>query len=369
MATTRFILPPYIEDRINYSTEPPSEKSGGGKKKRKWSLAAFCTKEGSEESVSESRGKRNLPHGRPLLINTVAAAQLDENRIIDRVYSAQGKSTLPGEFIGSTDKWVAESKNENALGAWRNAQHFGNFCTSVLNRWSYNNKGAPLDSTVDYDLNYNNAFFSGGRVVFGSGDGQSFHNFARDLTVVSHEWSHGIVDTVCSLQYVGQSGSLNEHCADAFAVSVNQWINRSTPFTDRDMWLIGKNAVVGNGFALRSLLDPGAAYTNHPRLGTDPQPGHMAHFMSGPKDNYGVHYNSGIPNRAFYLFSIKADKPAYDVPINVWYNALQKYVSPNSDFNSFASATLRSAAALYPSDQNINGALKASWEEVGLSPR
>ena len=40
-------------------------------------------------------------------------------------------------------------------------------------------------------------------------------------------------------------------------------------------------------------------------LGKDPQPDSMAHYADLPhdaeNDNGGVHINSGIPNRAFYL--------------------------------------------------------------------
>ena len=36
-------------------------------------------------------------------------------------------------------------------------------------------------------------------------------------------------------------------------------------------------------------------------LGKDPQPADMQHYVRTAQDNGGVHINSGIPNRAFYL--------------------------------------------------------------------
>ena len=52
--------------------------------------------------------------------------------------------------------------------------------------------------------------------------------------------------------------------------------------------------------ALRSMKAPGTAYDD-PVLGKDPQPAHMRNFVHTNQDNGGVHINSGIPNRAFYL--------------------------------------------------------------------
>ncbi|RNL98926.1 M4 family metallopeptidase, partial [Dickeya undicola] len=55
-----------------------------------------------------------------------------------------------------------------------------------------------------------------------------------------------------------------------------------------------------DGKGLRSMARPGSAYDDL-LLGTDPQPAHMRDFVNTREDNGGVHLNSGIPNRAFYL--------------------------------------------------------------------
>ena len=54
------------------------------------------------------------------------------------------------------------------------------------------------------------------------------------------------------------------------------------------------------GRALRSMRAPGTAYDDDV-LGRDPQPAHMDGYVRTTDDNGGVHINSGIPNRAFYL--------------------------------------------------------------------
>lgn len=65
------------------------------------------------------------------------------------------------------------------------------------------------------------------------------------------------------------------------------------------------------GEALRSMKAPGTDYDND-LLGKDPQPDHMKNYYAGADDNQGVHINSGIPNKAFYLVTmdIGTDKAA-----------------------------------------------------------
>ncbi|MFZ8326814.1 M4 family metallopeptidase, partial [Staphylococcus aureus] len=71
---------------------------------------------------------------------------------------------------------------------------------------------------------------------------------------------------------------------------------------DEATWLIGAGifAEAVQGAALRSMSAPGTAYDDDV-LGKDPQPGHMRDYVETSDDNGGVHINSGIPNRAFFL--------------------------------------------------------------------
>jgi Zn-dependent metalloprotease len=68
------------------------------------------------------------------------------------------------------------------------------------------------------------------------------------------------------------------------------------------------------GVGLRSMSNPGSAYDD-PRLGKDPQPKHMSGYAqlanTQDQDNGGVHFNSGIPNHAFYLAAKAIGEPAW----------------------------------------------------------
>ena len=98
--------------------------------------------------------------------------------------------------------------------------------------------------------------------------------------------------------------------------------------------------------ALRSMRDPGTAYDN-PVLGKDPQPAHYADRFTGSGDNGGVHINSGIPNRAFYLAATKLGGRAWETAGRIWYDTLTSgRVTPTMDFSAFAVATEAAAAVV-----------------------
>lgn len=160
---------------------------------------------------------------------------------------------------------------------------------------SLDGKGMPIISNVHYGKGYNNAFWDGDEITYGDGDGTQFLNFVSGIDVVAHELTHGITQFLGNLEYKGQSGALNEHFSDVFATIIKQkYLTQETSEAD---WLIG-DTVVGNEFpgkAIRSMKAPGTANE------FDSQPDHMDNYYSGASDNYGVHINSGIPNKAFYL--------------------------------------------------------------------
>ncbi|MCM4166375.1 Protease PrtS [Arenibacter antarcticus] len=160
---------------------------------------------------------------------------------------------------------------------------------------SLDGKGMPIVSNVHYGIGYNNAFWDGDEITYGDGDGGQFSNFSAAIDVVAHELTHGITQFLGNLEYKGQSGALNEHFSDVFATIIKQkYLVQDIGEAD---WLIG-DTIVGKEFpgkAIRSMKAPGSANE------FDSQPDHMDQYYSGASDNYGVHINSGIPNKVFYL--------------------------------------------------------------------
>lgn len=209
------------------------------------------------------------------------------------------------------------------------------------------------DGVVRYGKDYANAFFNGSYLVFGEGDGEIFGNFTRARDIFAHELGHALVSLGPRLTYSGESGALNEHIADVFGVTTQQWVSQDT-----SDWRIGNEILLDGVSAVRDMLNPGQAYDNDV-LGRDPQPGHMDDYRKMRGDNGGVHINSGIPNRAFALLCQITGEPSWGRPLAMWRRALDD-LNPRSTFAELALATWRHSGGLNP-------AVREAWQKVGIT--
>lgn len=187
-----------------------------------------------------------------------------------------------------------------------------NSCYDVMNKtqtffrnvygWdSIDDKNVAMIATVHFGANVANAFFEPekNQMVYGSGN-KLMYNFPRSYDVVGHELTHGIIQHSSGMIYQNQPGALNEHCADVFGTLLEQYAHNQT--ADEADWILGQDVLFPNEpkIAMRSMKAPGTAYDD-PRMGKDDQPAHMKDYPTTKRDSGGVHTNSGIPNRAFYL--------------------------------------------------------------------
>lgn len=240
------------------------------------------------------------------------------------------------------------------------------FYQAAYARNSIDGAGMPMISTVHYGEAYDNAFWNGSQMVYGDGDGILFTSFTRPLDVTGHELTHGVTQHTAGLDYYGQSGALNESVSDVFGSLIKQHHLGQT--ADQADWLIGQGLLGPDiqGAALRSMKDPGTAYDD-PRIGKDPQPADMDHYLQTYRDNGGVHINSGIPNRAFYLTSAAIGGHAWDSAGRIWFDTLTGGgLAPGADFATFAAATLATAARLYGASSAEYAAVRGAWGEVGV---
>jgi len=279
------------------------------------------------------------------------------------LYDAKHLSRLPGTLVrGEKDAPVADRAVNEAfegLGATFD------FYESVLARTSIDGRGMRLNGTVHFRKRYDNAFWSGSQMVFGDGDGKIFGSFTGCLEVIGHELTHGVVQYEANLAYRDQSGALNESMADVFGSLVKQYALKQS--VDEADWLIGKGLLVGKyaDQALRSMKEPGTAYDN-PLLGKDPQPRDMKGYVHTDQDEGGVHLNSGIPNRAFYLAAKGFGGHAWESAGKVWYAALTGGLHAQSDFSGAALATIAAAERLFGAKGK--SAVADAWREVGVTP-
>jgi Zn-dependent metalloprotease len=155
------------------------------------------------------------------------------------------------------------------------------------------------------------------------------------------------------------------HLRDVFSVMTVQWHEKQK--ADSASWLIGADSFSAklNASGIRSMKSPGTAYDN-PTIGKDPQPAHMKDYVTTDEDNGGVHVNSGIPNRAFYLCAIGIGGFSWERAGVIWVKSLER-VTASTDFDDFATLTYDTAKKIYGYESNEAKIVAKSWAEVGIS--
>jgi hypothetical protein len=281
------------------------------------------------------------------------------------IHDAHHGTTLPGDVV--RDEGAAPVGDDAVNQAYDGLGDTWQLFKDAFGRNSIDGNGLPLVATVHYDRQYDNAFWNGSQMVFGDGDGTIFLGFTRSIDVIGHELTHGVTESTAGLDYQGQSGALNESVSDVFGSLVKQRaLGQTAAQAD---WLIGADLLAPDvhGVALRSMKAPGTAYDD-PRLGKDPQPADMSGYVETTDDNGGVHINSGIANRAFYLVATAIGGNAWEAPGQIWYDVLTgPQIRSDCDFATFAALTREAAVARFGNDSAQAAAVADAWRTVGVS--
>ncbi len=206
-------------------------------------------------------------------------------------------SQLPGTFVCADPNTTCSGGDAHAIAAHGNAGRTYDFYATNFGRNSIDNHGLPLISTVHYGFDYANAGWTGDQMIYGDGDGSSgSHNndvgypFGDD--VVGHELTHGVTQYESGLFYYYQSGAINESLSDVFG----EFVDQTDGYGDDSAgvkWLLGED--VTNMGAIRNMANP-------PAFG-DPDKITSANYYIGSGDNGGVHFNSGVNNKAAFLMT------------------------------------------------------------------
>lgn len=233
----------------------------------------------------------------------------------------------------------------------------------------------------------NNILWDGYRVIFGGGCGQMHEErWTKNVEFTCHELTHRFIEYIypggfLSTDYVNEPGALNEHIADVFGIVFSHYRKKKLS-PEPDDWLFGENLIkegfrdflaeknYGHFKAFRCMSDPGSAY--HFKVGSetrcDPQIGHMNNFYHGSKDYGGVHYNSGILNKAFYLFTKKLAIASWGTPGKLWYETITSgRITKATKFQEFVNINVDIARKGLP-EEYVNKLIE-SWEAVGLTPK
>ncbi len=294
-------------------------------------------------------------------------------------FDMKNSSTLY-RFDDADDVWDAAAQRAGIdahHGALKTYEYFKN----VHGRDGIDGNGGPgsqlaidgvtrlITSRVHYGSSYNNAFWDGTRMTYGDGDGSYFSPLVT-LDVAGHEMMHGITQHTAGLVYSYESGALNESYSDVFGAMVERYARGESDA----IWKIGDECYTPGtpGDALRHMDAPHEA--SNKGYTTDDDPDHYSERYTGYSDNGGVHINSGIPNKTFYLLAmggthhlggsmtgIGADKAAA-----IWYKALTTYMTSSTNFVRAGRATYDAAVALHGEASPEAAAVVQAWGLTGI---
>lgn len=298
--------------------------------------------------------------GRPMYDNSSDFPDNMSGAIItvDANNTNPANSNFSADFITSTNNTWSTPKGVSA-------HYHSGVCYEYFrqehNRNSINGQGGNIVAFInvaDSDgSNMDNAFWNGAAMFYGNGASAFNNPLQKSLDVGGHEMTHGVVGSSAGLIYQNQPGALNESMADVFGVLISP-----------ENWQLGEDIVSPSQFpsgALRDMANPnqGGSSLSHPGW----QPAHMNEYQNLPNtpqgDNGGVHINSGIPNRAFYLY---ATAVGMDNAADVYYRALTVYMTNNSQFIDARIAVIQAATDLFGAGSNQVTQAGNAFDQVGI---
>ena len=185
----------------------------------------------------------------------------------------------------------------------------------VFGRNSWDNRGAH--TIANLDVNYDNLSTPGiiERNAFWDGSRTSYSRDLAQPDIIGHEFTHAVTQQTAGLIYLLESGALNESFSDVFGKLI---------FPTPQPWIIGN----------RSLQNPAA---------TPPPNGPCVdnyanyQFRAEDDDKGGVHFNSGIGNRAAFLVA-EGDGTVAHAGLGpgklarIWWDTLTTRLSPWSNY-------------------------------------
>jgi Zn-dependent metalloprotease len=287
----------------------------------------------SKKLAEDFREKRNSFMGIARIMTAQGSGKAER-----LIYDSKGAGKMKVKLVRKEGDNTPSADSDVNL-AYENGGIVREYFKTQLDWNSIDGNAMDLIFNVHYLFKYNNAFWDGEMMTFGDGDGVNFSSFAKSLDVTGHELAHGVIQFTAGLVYKGQSGAMNEHFADVFGISCKQWHLKQTAKTSD--WLIGADCMIGKfaGKAIRSFKTP-----SDEKLVLAVQPEDMKNIYKGTSDNGGVHINSGILNKVFYLVSMEIGTQE---AAKLWFSAL-KLLKPNAKFKDMYKALKTASNELIP---------------------
>lgn len=287
------------------------------------------------------------------------------------------------DLEGSSGTYTMELGKNPALDAHWGMEKTHDYYLQKLNRDSYNDSGSVI-------RNYMNGMISVGfsqtnaaalpapynSMVYGLGDGELMGPVVG-LDVMGHEFTHLVTASTSNLEYQGESGALNESFSDMFGTAIEFFAKGDSVAN----WHVGDGVVLVSPGYIRSMSDPKAlAGAGNPNFAPQPDTYLKEYWVntSSSNDNGGVHTNSGVGNKWFYLLTeggtgVNDNLFQYNVvgigmekSEKIAYRTLTSYLTPTSQYVDAYYAALQAADDLYGDTSQAYQSVKDAWVAVGV---
>jgi bacillolysin len=272
--------------------------------------------------------------------------------------------------VTSTSNLVWPSSTKAAVQAHYGAEQTHGYFLTKHARNSFDNLGSVIKSYVNFGVGYNNAFWDGVRMTYGDGDGVVWGPLVS-LDIVGHEIAHGVTTYSAGLFYRRESGALNESFSDIFGEAVENY-GKST-----NNWQMGTEIGIGGSGALRSMDNPNL-FNDPDTYGGDFWWNVNCTSPSRSNDYCGVHHNSGVQNKWFYILTVGESGTndignsysvtgiGMDKAAAIAYRNLTVYLTTTSTFADARAGAIASAEDLYGVGSAEAIATAEAWYAVGV---
>jgi Zn-dependent metalloprotease len=272
-------------------------------------------------------------------------------------------------FINTSRDWDLKNADQDDVATdihWGVEQTY-DFYRSQMGRRSIDNADTTLIALAHYGVAFNNAFWNGSFASFGDGDSVYMYPITT-LDICAHELTHGVTQYTAALQYMNESGALNESFSDILGKCVEHYA-----ISAKSSWALGRG-VMCSGSEMRNMKDPNKVL--HPKYYRG------LYYYIGTDDAGGVHTNSGVQNYWFYLMcdggsgTREDDGAAFTVKPLGWekaarlvYTTLNSYLTPWTYYPEAADQSIEAAKALFGAASDEAVQVQMGWYAVGLAKR
>ncbi|MEO6329265.1 MAG: M4 family metallopeptidase [Ginsengibacter sp.] len=280
------------------------------------------------------------------------------------VFNCNGGGASNTYYTDADNTWTQQS----AVQAQWGAQMTYSYYSGEHGRASWDGSSGDMIAYNNAFAGSNNACWgcTGNSTIFYAGNTSAATDDWNTNDIMGHEFTHGVTQDEAGLVYNKESGALNESFSDIFGEMVESWSEGNCDY------LVG-----GDRGAIRSFINPNAYGDPDTYRGTN-WVSTIGCTPSSSNDQCGVHTNSSVQNRWFYLLSEGGSGTndygwAYNVTgitrfkaRLIAYRALTLYLNSTSQFIDARAASLHAALDLYGQCSPEIIAVGDAWHAVGV---